>query len=675
METGTVPTITGDDREVNIEYTYTFTAMGATIAEDVLRKTIGFTLGRAGTSLQDTSDRNPLNRNGDVITAGGRLDPSEDSVAIIDQLTCAAFYPYINQTELFLRVKIRDALNMGGFAYTDAGGVQVMATEVEPVSYTRDGVFIIYIVKIIREEIGNVSSIDVSYTPSGDSATCNASISDDYDEDDVVDIVDSNPFSENVTAVNPAISGELAEAPAQLGVYYSRSVLIRNLVRGDLTAMEYFGIGTPDAKAFNKKGCQLILDEAVTLNLTRVNIVEHCGAEVTNIFGDEPAGVQSYAWVLVDENGRLASRPLHVDDVNVIPEINFAGQSSYLLAIPTESQTVTISAYVKGTTVANDPVAIEVVTSSDVADEVTLAASDGLIANTYSIGRGLIRAGESATYHLMNGGVAAIYPATATRSVIVGGHDLASITHAIGPNNTIAAKVVEHEKEIEQIIEVHNILLYDISNYGPIVQADRLVSQHEYVLVADYTPTTTHDITRIVEDPSDYEAKPEEEKTIIFPRDHRHRTGTHYASIEFTVADIISTRTIMVGWDNIGSVEPVVATYLAVPTGEDGIIVDEDLDGIPDVYDDVSDIQALQSFAASDTGMVGNVLRVTRDMQEAFMSDIGRNMAILIGGEAASQWTAANISHAEVSTSIQNLGIKPEDVALSFIVTERSYRY
>ena len=60
-----------------IEYTYTFTAMGATIAEDVLRKTIGFTLGRAGTSLQDTAatPKDPIDIYGDPIATGGRLDP------------------------------------------------------------------------------------------------------------------------------------------------------------------------------------------------------------------------------------------------------------------------------------------------------------------------------------------------------------------------------------------------------------------------------------------------------------------------------------------------------------------------------------------------------------------------------------------------------------------------
>ena len=689
--------ITGNNREVTIEYTYTFTDTDATIAADVLRNTIGFTLARAGTSLQDTSDRNPLNRNGVVVGPGERLDPSEESVAITDQpLSCAAFYPYINQTEIFLRVK-SDTLNMGGFAYTDAGGVRVMATEVERVSsIPADD---IYIVKIIREEIGYVDSIEVSYTLNDgteESATCEASISEDTDEDGIVDIVDSNPFNETVTGVNPQTGGVLATAPTRLDAFYSRSVLIRNLVRGDLTAMEYFGIGTPEAKAFNKNRnsrCQLILDAAVsstlnaegTVHLTGVNIEEYCGREVTNMFGDEPAGVQHYAWVEV-KNGRLSSRPFHVDDVNVIPEINFAGQSSYLLAIPTESQTVTISAYVKGTAVANNPVDIEVVTSSDVAGigsdpvDVTLAVDNGLIASPYTIGNGLIRAGHSATYQLRNGGDATIYSAMATTRTKVGGHDadfLANITHAIGPNNTITAKVVEHEKEIEQIIEVHNILLYDITGFNgqpnSLVQANRLVSGREYVLVADYTPTTTHDITRfdegdlMVTDPIDYVEKPEDENIVQFPVGHRHRNGTHYASIEFTVADdITDTRAIKVGWNNIGSVKPVVATYLAVRAGVDAIIVDEDLDGIPDVYDDVSDRQALQSFAASNTGTMGNVLRVTRDMQEAFMSDVGRNMAILIDGSTAT-WTAANISHDGVSASIQSLGLKPEDVALIFL--------
>ena len=62
-------TIVGDDREVNIEYTYTFGS------DNVLGETAGFTLARVGTSLQDTANRDPVDINDNVIAAGGRLDP------------------------------------------------------------------------------------------------------------------------------------------------------------------------------------------------------------------------------------------------------------------------------------------------------------------------------------------------------------------------------------------------------------------------------------------------------------------------------------------------------------------------------------------------------------------------------------------------------------------------
>ena len=74
-------TIVGDDREVNIEYTYTFGS------DNVLGETAGFTLARVGTSLQDTANRDPVDINDNVIATGGRLDPDGGVTDIKASLT------------------------------------------------------------------------------------------------------------------------------------------------------------------------------------------------------------------------------------------------------------------------------------------------------------------------------------------------------------------------------------------------------------------------------------------------------------------------------------------------------------------------------------------------------------------------------------------------------------
>ena len=102
-----------------------------------------------------------------------------------------------------------------------------------------------------------------------------------------------------------------------------------------MTPAAYFGMPS-DAKIFRSdlgsdplcSGIQSHLSSQREYHLNRINIAEHC-TDVSDNFGNEPAGERSYLWATVNSDGHLTSSFLRLDIV-VLPEINFSGQASYL---------------------------------------------------------------------------------------------------------------------------------------------------------------------------------------------------------------------------------------------------------------------------------------------------------------------------------------------------------
>ena len=78
------------------------------------------------------------------------------------------------------------------------------------------------------------------------------------------------------------------------------------------------------------------------VNLTKVEIHRHC-LDVGDNLEDEPTGTHRYIWAVV-KDGYLVASNYRSYEVNVLPEINFGSQSSYLYNEPATT-TVVILAY------------------------------------------------------------------------------------------------------------------------------------------------------------------------------------------------------------------------------------------------------------------------------------------------------------------------------------------
>ncbi|MBC6413513.1 MAG: hypothetical protein GDA45_01045 [Chromatiales bacterium] len=732
--------ISGNDRQATLTYTYTFTGDDADAAQAALSETNGFALARSSEDvLVDRSGNMPM------VGTNGELDPNnDDAVAGLTQvLTCATFYPFINQTQLWLQVRNVGNPDPDGFKYTDDMGmeVEVPSDDIQVSSRVEDGETI-YIVSITRPEIGMnsegdpVQAIEVSYTPTTgggaaeeETAMCRRSdlmepnSTNNADGDDAIDIVDEEPFNpDNAMIIGGGLSDDMVTlVDANTGEYYSRSYLVRSLVRDEdlsyfdgrevqsvtpeITSVEYFGIEGSDARAFNLdavsgSGCRTILEAAVARNISGVNMVEHCGANITDQFGSELPGTQFYVWVLLDGDGRLNSQPLYINSdgvsdrasngVNVLPEINFSGQPSYLLLTNPRTRTVNISAYAGDSSVGDIDANVTIFTSDSGGTTATGSVSVSLMREsdavsamgTYDIGNNadsdakLLAAGESATYWLSGLGIWS--PTNLNTSAVAGGRDssgdnaLGELSYAVGANNNVEVQVAEApapESPEDQLIRIEQILLYNVNDDNNLELANRVVAGNDYFIVADYTAQTTAAAVVTMMLPEGYTADAgrmlSTTQTNIIT-DNDEITGTNIDAIYFMVGDIQTTTTIVVGWDSIGNVEDVTATYLAFPSGM-GTIMDTDLDNIPNSPDEApTDNTLLQSFAGingADTGMNGNVLQsAPMGDKPLFMSDAGRNMAIL----SNTQFASANINYDTVSPAVD----EEDDLNLPFLITQ-----
>ena len=658
-----------------------------------ISNTQGFTLVRAtANALRDTGDRDPVRVDGTTtigsgVNAAGQIDP--DVISSFSSLACSAFYPHIGQTELFFEIDGL-AVNTAGL---EINGDPIDAENVEQIGQTVDTVSVFKVT--LAEEI-TVAEITANYQPTvGGPAneildtSCEDSVALDSDEDGVIDIVDNNPFADGDDAINTNLTSSemLGDAPAMdATTYYSRSVIIRALLRSEefayldseneeqtfsandaIDATAYFGIES-GSRAFrypDAGDCETVIDAAIATNLNQVNIEELC-TEVTNSFGDEPTGMQRYVWVRVGADSRLESKGTVLSGVQVVPEVNFVGQSSYLLIDPTEGS-LDIASYIgAGSSIAAPP---NIAVSSTTTQITFEALSAGLYEASYEINHS--RAGRISHWLVGGSNAANVLSLTDTTiQVADGGHGHSAIEYVIGPNNKIDTLLVTEEEQV--VTELSQILLYEYDDEtNNTTLTSFMVEGRSYVLGADYRTNKSDieeesDIIPILEDPDKYNYLMMEPPAILSSFDARV-----FLTVNNGIVGDSGVDSITLGWDKLVSLENIEVTYPVVAgsvVNTGGALnniyntADADRDRIPEPLD-MNDADGTQLSAGTN-----NILETANDDQELFMSYTGIAIAIskaIANMDAVTEadWIAANIGYmglGEIATSL--LGFNGEEM-------------
>ncbi len=579
-----------------------------------------------------------------VVTDGGPYDSTgldgivgsgagiaRDDISVSDRgpgLVCSAFFPNIGQTELFFRTQ-GTAVNENGFTID---GRTISPRSVEQIGETIGTVSVLKVT--LNEEIVADDSISVSYKPTSEtpddeaiSASCSSDsrLDSDSDGDGIIDVADNNPFDEDDSSINTNVASAtpIAPAPTTSSVFYSRGTVIRSLLRGDeftyidseqgefvretftaaMTPAQYFGIADPDARIFRDDGeqCARILEtySSDSYHFNKINIAEHC-TDITDSLGDEPAGERPYVWVTVNNNGHITSEFLTFN-VEVLPEINFSGQASYLYTnSPSTRQTVVISTYnsdsdspsfidvtVRSGNIATTPSSVTETQESlrvrVLPDLEFIAEGEYTIATSASP-----MPGQTITHWLgtsvvddEEGETMAWHPATTSLRPREGGviqdeddfadsddDGVSEYEYAIGPNNNIDVRLVAADEDITRIRQVW---LYEVENpettTNQVFQVSSVVAGRTYYAIADFEAST--DTITIERSPTVVEGYTITETTPTAIEAIRSDIGRDEvglvsdAIIQFTVSDDFTPPTeITVGWDSIGSAERVIETYL-----------------------------------------------------------------------------------------------------------------
>ena len=573
------------------------------------------------------------------------------------------------------------AVNTAGF---EINGAMIDTENVEQIGATVDSVSVFKVT--LAEEI-TVDSITANYQPTAGGpadeildTSCEASVALDSDEDGVIDIVDNNPFASGDTAINTNVASSemLGDAPAMdATTYYSRSKIIRALLRSEgfayldsenveqtfsandaIDATAYFGIES-GSRAFRYAGdCKTVVDAAIATNLNQVNIEELC-TEVTNSFGDEPTGMQDYVWVRVGADSRLESKGTVLSGVQVVPEINFVGQSSYLFLEPTVVP-VEIASYIGAATTSMPDILAGSTTPTQL-DFGTLTA--GLYKASYEIDHS--RAGRISHWLVRDPNATNVLSLTADLTQVAeSGQDnnISAIEYVIGPNNRIDTVLVT-----DVVTELSQILLYEYDGTNTTLTSF-MIEGRSYVLGADYRTNKSDieeesDIIPILEDPDKYtyDYLMTEPPAILSSFDVRVFLTVNSGIVEASGIDSIT-----LGWDKLVSLENIEVTYpvASATVNQDGMLdniftADNDGDGIPSSIDIDNNITQLPAGT-------NNILKVANDTQELFMSYTGVAIAIskAIDNMQSVQgdWIAANIEYMNLGdTAIDLLGFERDE--------------
>ena len=651
----------------------------------------GGSMGQGAADEQSGAD----GRINSLIGIGAQLNPSSRG------LECAAIYPNIGQRDLFF--EMNNISPDGTFEIAGAtirnenvSSVPVEASEADPVLRVR-----------LAGDI-TASMINVRYTvPNGEEfeTMCMASLTEDSDRDTVVDIADASPFNMFNDEPNPDTTGEqtttLAAVDAITGEYYSRDVVIRSLLRneefvfieevirnedigGTFTAdmaidqEMYFGVNananTQIFRIEDGSECDDILETARVNNLNGVRIGEFEGCDqIVTDFNNEPVGSYRYVWADV-RNGVLVASDYPDYNLNIVPELNFSGQPTYIFPEPT-TRTVFISAYV-GNNQDNTP-SVRVRAQSredDYSEDVTVDLTDvsqrETIRGRYNVAyhdNGHPFPGETIVRWLA--GTDEIWaPTSTTLTVRQGGYDLSNISYAIGSRNNINVRVADPVDE--EVTRIRQILLYENTGTG-LRRATSVVSDRNYYVVADYS---TNKVGGISADNINVDADLENRfpytiATITTPnrivlqesiRAEGDVEEENYLDIiEIMASSIENTTIITVGWDEIGSVKNIRETYLITQeepltyemanargnlftqdtlfTAENSLPVDV-ADGDPDVRD-----------------VNIHVLRTHDGELPVFFTHQGIAVARDKGGDMGLHYSAANIKFDDISTDTRTL--------------------
>ena len=598
-------------------------------------------------------------------------------------LSCAAFYPNIGQSKLFFRIIDDDPIDPQGLTLMQDGNL-ITSVDVQQIGSTTEMVSVLKVT--VTDQVTNRSDIEVMYQARPDDtaqrAQCVANLTADSDSDGLVDIVDSSPFDAAITTTDTSVAAvtRLAMAPEQSATFYSRDVVIRSLLSADtfdyieevapenlvkktftttMTPAMYFGISAANARVFRvDASCQAMLDAARDLHLTKVRIAAHC-VDVSDDFANEPVGSQRYTWAEVTDQLLVASA-YRSFDINVLPEINISGQSSYLYDQPTTT-TIAISAYVGSSTKS---VMVTMRSRSEMV-EVELASAAQL--PTLGDARGLINGfyrATSAHRHPAVGsrvtrwlvGTEPVWqPSSGTMTVQAGGYpEWSEMRYAIGTDNYVEVTVAD-----AAMVRINEMFLYDVSG----ASAQRVLSMvggRFYYVVADIETNITDiaDHTLVSSQLVDgYHIITTITSVVNELRAADHLVDAEYIEVIVLQTDATeTTHTVTVGWDRIGSVSNVVETYLVTPTPPIHYdVADNDGDRIPNRYDVYPDSRQTLQVVIADTIMKEVDALRSSGLQPLFLSDIGLIAAIGEGGDERTDYSAANNVYDDFSDATQAL--------------------
>ena len=588
-------------------------------------------------------------------------------------IECAAFYPNIGQTQLFFQIETSTDVDLSGLELMQNGNalpvVQRETTRSE-VGFTLKAT--------LQNPIISASPIMATYRQGGNPVPCMASLNEDFDDDNLPDIVDNTPFDDTDGELNPTLTGP----PSQITTstrYFSRDTLVRHLLSGEgfeefsyayiddkndndrendeliredftsedaISEADYFGVSVSgDARVFKLLGeCGAVLRAAEDYNLNRVQILEFCteDEDVTGELRNEDPGSSEYVWVELDGN-RLASKS-DIYEVEVLPEFNFgriAENSPIVYAVPTTTPFVIIREDSPG--MQSDNVELR----RDIGETISISLEDDGTA-TYDAPSGA--AGTTVTYWLSGPSSSVWTPRGNELETRSGGNDIARFISAVGPMSRIDIIV-----EVTTVTYINQILLYEVDD-SRITLRPSMIAGRNYYIVAEYT-TNKPSIPIIPITPSNMIMDNATTATLIRDAGHLKGRASRIAIIQVSAEELgtETEKTQTEGWDRIGRIENVEATYLVTSAGARPPIynsyADIDRDRIDNTLDSSDPVTRLPVIIDGRVRDV-NILQ-TSEGYPLFMSDVG--ILIALGkGSNEEDYSAANIKDNEIDQTTRD---------------------
>ena len=622
--------------------------------------------------LQPIEGGHPSIRSSNFMSAVGPMNHI-DIIGQAATIECAAFYPNIGQTQLFFQIETSTDVDLSGLELMQNGNTLPVVrreTTRSEVGFTLKAT--------LQNPIISASPIMATYRQGGNPVPCMASLNEDSDGDNRPDIVDNTPFDDTDNELNPTLTGP----PSQITTstrYFSRDTLVRHLLSGEgfeefnyayiddkndndrendeliredftsedaISEADYFGVSVSgDARVFKLLGeCGAVLRAAEDYNLNRVQILEFCteDEDVTGELRNEDPGSSEYVWVELDGN-RLASKS-DIYEVEVLPEFNFgriAENSPIVYAVPTTTPFVIIREDSPG--MQSDNVELR----RDIGETISISLEDDGTA-TYDAPSGA--AGTTVTYWLSGPSSSVWTPRGNELETRSGGNDIARFISAVGPMSRIDIIV-----EVTTVTYINQILLYEVDD-SRITLRPSMIAGRNYYIVAEYT-TNKPSIPIIPITPSNMIMDNATTATLIRDAGHLKGRASRIAIIQVSAEELgtETEKTQTEGWDRIGRIENVEATYLVTSAGARPPIynsyADIDRDRIDNTLDSSDPVTRLPVIIDGRVRDV-NILQ-TSEGYPLFMSDVGILIALGKGSDEE-DYSAANIKDNEIDQTTRD---------------------